>query len=172
MFSISSSSCDWVRFWVPCKMHQHAVLGGAPGRGRASDLEGKVLEEVGGAIRLVSLGAGAGVNPHSHGRCLGPGRVLGGDLGGFRVSKGGSGRRAGQLGGGELTVRPFLSVVVCVFAPMGEATGVAKPRFNGLRAGPAARLRIPWARFNASLRDAIGTVMGGRAGRGFVVEGG
>lgn len=46
----------------------------------ASYLEGKVLQEVRGAIGLIRLGAAAGVDPHADGRGLSPGRVLGGDL--------------------------------------------------------------------------------------------
>lgn len=47
---------------------------------RVSDLEGEVLEEVCGAVGLVSLGPGAGINPHADGRSLRPWRVLGRDL--------------------------------------------------------------------------------------------
>lgn len=54
--------------------------------------------------------------------------------------------------GMKLTVRPFLSVVVCVLTA-GE-TGVARPRFMGSER--PARPRRPWARFRASLLDAIG----------------
>jgi hypothetical protein len=43
-------------------------------------LEGEMLEKVRGAICLVSLCAGAGVDPHADGRGLGIGGVLGGDL--------------------------------------------------------------------------------------------
>jgi len=39
-----------------------------------------MLEEVGGAIGLVGLGAGAGIDPHADGRGLGIGRVLGRNL--------------------------------------------------------------------------------------------
>lgn len=46
----------------------------------ASYLEGKVLQEVRGAIGLVRLRAAAGVDPHADGRGLSPGRVLCGDL--------------------------------------------------------------------------------------------
>lgn len=55
----------------------------------------------------------------------------------------------------EHTVKPFFNVVVCVLAPRGVVTGEAKPLFNDRRADGAARLRTPWARFNASRRDAI-----------------
>lgn len=44
---------------------------------------------------------------------------------------------------GRLTVRPFLSVVVSVFAAAGEDTGVAKPRRRERRAGAAVRPRMP-----------------------------
>jgi len=43
-------------------------------------LEGEMLEEVGGAVGLVGLGAGAGINPHADRGGLGIGRVLGSDL--------------------------------------------------------------------------------------------
>lgn len=39
-----------------------------------------MLEEVCGAVVLVSLGSGTGVNPDTDSRGLGPWRVLGGDL--------------------------------------------------------------------------------------------
>ncbi len=54
---------------------------------------------------------------------------------------------------GELTVRPFLSVVVSVLMA-GEWCGVASPRLDG-RESPPARPRRPCARFRASLRDAM-----------------
>jgi hypothetical protein len=57
-------------------------------------LEGKVLEEVSGAVGLVCLGAAAGINPHTDSRRLGIGRVLGGD--GEAVAEGGA------LGGGAV----------------------------------------------------------------------
>lgn len=44
-------------------------------------LEGQVLEEVRGAVRLVRLGPRTGVDPDADRGRLGPGRVLGGDLG-------------------------------------------------------------------------------------------
>lgn len=53
----------------------------------------------------------------------------------------------------ELTVRPFLSVVVSVLIA-GEECGVARPRLNGTES-PPARPRRPCARFRASLRDAM-----------------
>lgn len=58
-------------------------------------------------------------------------------------------------GGAVLTVRPFLRVVDCVFAPAGEETGVAKPLLTERRTEGAARARRPWPRLRASLRDAI-----------------
>jgi len=61
-------------------------------------------------------------------------------------------------GGALLTVRPFLRVVDCVFAPAGEATGVAKPLLMERRAEGAARARRPCPRLRASLRDAIDAV--------------
>lgn len=79
MFSISSSSCCCVRLWVPW-------IGRSAGffrrGGYGAHLEGEVLEKVRGAICLVSLCAGAGVDPHADGRGLGVGGVLRGDLGG------------------------------------------------------------------------------------------
>lgn len=45
-----------------------------------SNLEGKVLKEVRGAVVLVGLGARASVNPHADGGSLGIGGVLGGNL--------------------------------------------------------------------------------------------
>lgn len=46
-------------------------------------LEGKVLEEVCGAIGLVRLSAASGVYPDTNGRGLGVWGVLGGDLSGL-----------------------------------------------------------------------------------------
>jgi hypothetical protein len=43
-------------------------------------LEGKVLEEVCSSVRLVRLGAAAGIDPNTDGRRLGPRGVLGSDL--------------------------------------------------------------------------------------------
>ena len=57
-------------------------------------LEGQVLEEVRGAVRLVRLGPRAGVDPDTDGGGLGPGRVLGGDLGIIEVSSRSIGRVA------------------------------------------------------------------------------
>lgn len=45
-----------------------------------SYLEGKVLEEVRGAVVLVGLGSRASINPHADRRGLSPGGVLGGNL--------------------------------------------------------------------------------------------
>jgi hypothetical protein len=47
---------------------------------RSPYLEGKVLQEVCGSVRLVCLGAAAGIDPNTDGRRLGPRRVLGSDL--------------------------------------------------------------------------------------------
>ncbi len=63
-----------------------------------------------------------------------------------------------QLALGKLTVKPFFKVVVWVFAPAGDVTGVAKPRLNGRMAELAARLRMPCARLKVSLLDAIRVV--------------
>lgn len=52
----------------------------------------------------------------------------------------------------KLTVSPFLRVVDWVLTA-GD-TGVARPRFMGSER--PARPRRPWARFRASLLDAIG----------------
>lgn len=64
------------------------------------------------------------------------------------------------------TVKPFFNVVVSVFAPRTDVTGVAKPLFNGrIRELAAERLRMPCARLNASLLDAIrGVELRGRYG--------
>lgn len=66
------------------------MLRAAAGDGEAGPyLEGEMLEEVGGAVGLGGLGAGAGIDPHADGRGLGIGRVLSRDLeGGMEVSDG------------------------------------------------------------------------------------
>jgi hypothetical protein len=118
-----------------------------------------MLEEVGGAVGLFGLGAGAGIDPHADRRGLGVGRVLGRDLEiAMRVSSEPvtANWRRGKLG--ELTVRPFLSVVVSVLMA-GEWCGVASPRLGTV--SPPARPRRPCARFRASLRDAMGEVVRG-----------
>lgn len=53
----------------------------------------------------------------------------------------------------ELTVKPFLRVVVSVLIA-GDECGVARPRLNGTES-PPARPRRPCAKFRASLRDAM-----------------
>jgi hypothetical protein len=53
-----------------------------------------------------------------------------------------------------LTVSPLDRVVDSVFTPF-FTTGVANPLFNGATALSAARLRSPWVRLRASLRDAM-----------------
>lgn len=147
--------------WL-CPVARVSLSFGCSPASRCIYLEGKVLQEVCSAICLVGLGSGPGVDPHSYCRGLGPWRVFGSDLESRRVRHSYIEYWRDQLVvGGRLTVRPFFNVVVWVFAPTGDDTGVAKPRFNELRAGAAARLRMPWARFKASLRDAIGTVMDG-----------
>lgn len=118
-----------------------------------------MLQEVCCSVRLVGLGSRTGIDPYSYCRSLGPWRVLGSDLQSLIIRIDPSKHWLDQLAPQTLTVKPFLSVVVCVFAPTGDDTGVAKPRFKGRTADRAARLRIPEARFNASLLDAIGTVM-------------
>lgn len=161
MFSISSSSCCCVRLWVPYAGSQRGGSGAEVrgGGGTGAYLEGEMLEKVRGAICLVSLCAGAGVDPHADGRGLGVGRVLRGDLEreGWSIGARGLGRGRG------LTVRPFLSVVVCVVMP-GAWCGVARPRRGTAR--PAARPRRPCDRFRASLRDAMADDWGGGGGRG------
>lgn len=122
--------------------------------GTGAHLEGEMLEKVRGAICLVSLCAGASVDPHADGGSLGVGGILRGDLE----------REGWSIGalefeeGGALTVRPFLSVVVCVVMP-GAWCGVARPRRGTAR--PAARPRRPCDRFRASLRDAMAEDWGG-----------
>lgn len=48
-------------------------------------LEGQMLEEVRGAVVLVSLGTGSRVDPNANGRGLGPWRMLSGDLESFKL---------------------------------------------------------------------------------------
>lgn len=43
-------------------------------------LEGQVLEKVSGTVGLVRLSTGAGIDPHTNSRGLGPGGVIGGNL--------------------------------------------------------------------------------------------
>jgi hypothetical protein len=113
-----------------------------------------MLEEVGGAVGLGGLGAGAGIDPHADGRGLGIRRVLGRDLErAMRVSDGRARANANWGREWQLTVRPFLSVVVSVLIA-GDECGVARPRLNGTDS-PPARPRRPCARFRASLRDAM-----------------
>ena len=74
-------------------------------------LEGKVLQEVCSAVRLVCLGAASGVDPNTDGRRLGPWGVLGSDL-----------RRGVNCSPDSSqifwhTVKPFPRVVDSVFAP-------------------------------------------------------
>lgn len=64
MFSISSSNWCWLRFDVPY-FTQKSVGRSAQHDKMSADLEGKMLEEVRGAICLVSLCPGAGVDPHA-----------------------------------------------------------------------------------------------------------
>lgn len=75
-----------------------------------------MLEEVGSAVGLVGLGAGAGIDPHADRGGLGIGRVLGSDLEkaiGVRNEL----YEANWDDWNSLTVRPFLSVVVSVLIP-------------------------------------------------------
>jgi len=108
MFSISSSNCCCVRFWVPCAMHQRAVPAIAI---ECPYLEGKVLQEVGSAVGPVRLGAASSVNPDTDCRSLGPRGVLGSDLR-RRVNC----SPESSYSGGH-TVKPFPRVVDSVFAP-------------------------------------------------------
>lgn len=151
MFSISSSSCCCVRFWVPCPRTSAFYRPVLPFT-RPSYLECKVLEEVRGSVGLVRLSAAAGVNPHTDGRRLGPWRVLGRDLRG-RVN--GSPNGYAEL---VRTVKPLERVVDSVFEPW--ETGVANPLVKGdcllrLTALMAAFERRAVCRFNASRREAI-----------------
>jgi hypothetical protein len=108
MFSISSSSCCCVRFWVPCLcISPHCQPLPLP----CAYLEGKVLEEVRGAVGLVRLCAAARIDPHADGRRLGPWGVLGCDLR-HRVNCSPYSSSCIQR-----TVKPFFSVVDSVFAP-------------------------------------------------------
>ena len=79
MFSISSSSWLWLRFWVPCHVSQPGSFARLLLSGIIY-LECKVLQEVCGAVGLVRLGARAGIYPHTNSRSLGVWRVLGGNL--------------------------------------------------------------------------------------------
>jgi hypothetical protein len=83
MFSISSSSCCCVRFWVPCasiSSHVQPQPLPRPLPLPCTYLEGKVLKKVRGSVGLVRLCAASSIDPHTDGRSLGPGRVLGSDL--------------------------------------------------------------------------------------------
>jgi hypothetical protein len=112
MFSISSSNCCCVRFWVPCAMHQRAVLVIAIAIGSVCPyLESKVLQEVGSAVGLVRLGAASSIDPYTDRRRLGPWGVLGSDLR-RRVNC----SPAAWCHGGH-TVKPLPRVVDSVFAP-------------------------------------------------------
>lgn len=112
MFSISSSNCCCVRFWVPC-----GILALGPSTAIALAiaggpyLEGKVLEKVRGSVGLVRLCAAAGIDPHTDGRRLGPRGVLGSDL---RIAVNCSPQRPSSAGH---TVKPFFSVVDSVLEP-------------------------------------------------------
>lgn len=87
-----------------------------------SYLEGQVLKEVSGAAGLVCLSSRTSVNPDTHCRGLGPGRIVGGNLlqqlgqnNVFEMNTEGQlsfGIRIDHLEPGRLTVRPFLRVVV------------------------------------------------------------
>jgi hypothetical protein len=46
----------------------------------STNLEGEMLEKVCSAIALVRFRATSSIDPHAYRRCLGPGRVLGGNL--------------------------------------------------------------------------------------------
>ena len=130
-----------------------------------------MLEEVRGAIGLIRFGSRTGIDPHANGRRLRIRRVLGSDLSKSRVSNMAIGGTMNAnwvgSGNGELTVSPFLRVVLCVLT--GPVTlGVAKLLVNGGRERPV-RARRPLVRFRASLRDAIGTVwLGGEGFEWFV----
>jgi hypothetical protein len=108
MFSISSSSCCWVRFWVPyacisLRRRRLPLVG--------PYLEGEMLEEVRGAVGLVRLCAAAGVDPHADRRRLGPRGVLGSDLR-HRVNC-----SPARSSGGRPTVKPLERVVDSVLEP-------------------------------------------------------
>lgn len=79
MFSISSSNCCCVRLFVP---FTPLVSSYSEVRGRIASryLEGKMLEEVCGAVGLLCLCSGAGIDPHADGRGLRIRGVLGSDL--------------------------------------------------------------------------------------------
>ena len=81
MFSISSSNCCWVRFSVPYEPVSWLQRASAWGHGRmSSHLEGKMLEEVCGAVGLGGFCPGTGIDPDADGRGLRVGRVLGRNL--------------------------------------------------------------------------------------------
>ena len=80
----------------------------------AKYLECQMLEEMCGAIGFIGLGSRAGIDPHAHRRRLRIGRILGSDLE-EKISvrsKCSSSIGVARVRGRELTVSPFLSVVV------------------------------------------------------------
>lgn len=150
MFSISSSSCCCVRFWVPCPRHQFLPTCASPNL--ASYLESKVLKKVCGSVGLVCLSTAAGIDPHTDGRRLCPWRVLGRDLRGRVNCSPGS---CSEL---LHTVKPLERVVDSVLEPW--ETGVANPLVKGdcllrFTALMACFERRAVCRFNASRREAI-----------------
>lgn len=126
-----------------------------------------MLEEVGGAVGLVCLGARAGIDPHADGRRLCPWGVLGSNLRG-RVN----GSPAARAGRGR-TVKPLLRVVLSVLEPY--ETGVARPLVKGdfdvLTALMALRERRLRCRFSASCREAIASARCAGEDGGWVGDG-
>ena len=108
MFSISSSSCCCVRFWVPCRRPSVGAISAVQA---ASYLERKVLEEVCGSVGPVCLGTAAGIDPDTDGRRLGPRGVLGRDL------RGGVNGGRGSCAELVRTVKPLDRVVDSVLEP-------------------------------------------------------
>lgn len=168
MFSISSSNCCCDRLAVPYggasasrgrrraarRRAWHATLKARCSRKWAVPLVSSVSAREPASIHMPT------VDVWAHGECS----VA-------TCAGGGSARRRGRRGSAlaaVLTVRPFLSVVVCVL-PIED--GVAKPRRRAPTAAQPARRRRPCERFKASLRDAMARAFGARGGGGGVLSG-
>lgn len=122
-----------------------------------------MLQKVCGSVGLVRLCATSGIDPHTHGRGLGPRGVLGSDLG-KSVNWVPS-----RFWRAEHTVKPLLRVVDSVLEPW--ETGVARPLVKGDRLLALTALMAVFERracctFNARRREAIALMLAlGRDGK-------
>ena len=109
-----------------CALYQGQWPAPPVGSGHVRHLEGQVLKEVRGSVRLIGLCSATSVNPHANGRSLSPWRVLGRDLETHQQTK-------SRYCNRHITITAYREAV-------GEGGGLGAGRQGNRRSKPSDRL--------------------------------